>query len=64
MYGTQAGTAITGTSTTFENDVKMYGTQARKIGIPHWHEFETDVKMYGIQCSYNCLKLCVSLVKR
>ena len=48
----------------FESDVKMYGTQAAIVITIIIVAFENDVKMYDIRCSYNRLKLCVSLVKR
>ena len=64
MYGTQASVAAQNHSDMFENDVKIYGTQAAIVITIIIVAFENDVKMYDIRCSYNRLKLCVSLVKR
>lgn len=64
MYGTQASVVARNHSDMFENDVKIYGTQAAIVITIIIVAFENDVKMYDIRCSYNRLKLCVSLVKR
>ena len=64
MYGTQAFAITAVVILSFENDVKMYGTQANTLKNSNMKVFENDVKMYDIRCSYNRLKLCVSLVKR
>ena len=55
MYGTQTLIAISSSSQSFENDVKMYGTQTIYSSITGRNSFENDVKMYGTQTNTELL---------